>query len=52
MIAEMKEMMVERLKLWHSMNNKQFPDKIVVYRDGVSEGMLKAIIHEDHNADR
>lgn len=40
MIAEMKEMILERLKLWYSKNDKQFPEKIIVYRDGVSEGML------------
>jgi hypothetical protein len=38
MIAEMKEMMKERLQLWNKKNNARWPQKIIVYRDGVSEG--------------
>lgn len=44
MIDDMKDMMLERLKVWYSRNNSQFPDKIIVYRDGVSEGMSMEII--------
>ena len=38
MILAMHEMMVERLKLWHVRNGNQYPESIIVYRDGVSEG--------------
>lgn len=37
MISGLKEMMIERLQRWNSVNGK-FPQRIIVYRDGVSEG--------------
>jgi hypothetical protein len=42
MITNLKGMMIERLKLWHS-KNRTYPDYIIVYRDGVSEGLLALI---------
>ena len=44
MIDDMKDMILERLRVWYSRNNNQFPEKIIVYRDGVSEGMSTEII--------
>jgi Piwi domain len=40
MITSLKEMMVERLQAYKAKNNGQNPDGILVYRDGVSEGLL------------
>jgi eukaryotic translation initiation factor 2C len=45
MITEMKEMMIERLKVWSAKNQNRFPEKIMVYRDGVSEGMHRTLFH-------
>jgi hypothetical protein len=36
MIQELRDMMVERLLLFEK-KNRSLPDKIIVYRDGVSE---------------
>jgi hypothetical protein len=39
MIDELEAMMIERLELWFRKNGNKFPEKIIVYRDGVSEGI-------------
>ncbi|CCX33115.1 Similar to Protein argonaute 12; acc. no. Q7Y001 [Pyronema omphalodes CBS 100304] len=43
LITELTEMMVERLEHWNRVN-KSFPTKIMVYRDGVSEGEFQKIL--------
>lgn len=37
MVQDLDHMMVERLLLYQKHNNKRLPDRIVVFRDGVSE---------------
>jgi hypothetical protein len=40
MISEMDEMMIERLQLYQKRNNDLLPDRIFMFRDGVSEVRL------------
>lgn len=37
MVTNLKNMIVDRLKLFQKKNNGKLPDRILVYRDGVSE---------------
>ncbi|EPQ53315.1 argonaute-like protein [Gloeophyllum trabeum ATCC 11539] len=46
MIQELRDMMVERLKLYEKMN-RRLPERIIVFRDGVSEGQYDAVIREE-----
>lgn len=46
MVIHLEAMMVERLKMWQA-KNKGLPNKILVYRDGVSEGEYKAVLSEE-----
>jgi eukaryotic translation initiation factor 2C len=43
MIEDMKEMMTERLLLYKK-KNKVLPEKIILYRDGVSEGQFDLVL--------
>jgi len=36
MLDELDEMLIERLNLWEK-RNKSLPERILIYRDGVSE---------------
>jgi eukaryotic translation initiation factor 2C len=40
------EMVMERLRCWRKFNNK-FPDKILLYRDGVSEGQYALVLAQE-----
>jgi eukaryotic translation initiation factor 2C len=40
------EMVMERLRCWRKFNN-QFPDKILLYRDGVSEGQYALVLAQE-----
>ena len=46
MVSTLNEMMQERLKLWIKKNNRG-PDKILIYRDGVSEGQYKQVLQDE-----
>ena len=46
MVSTLKEMMQERLKLWIN-QNKRGPVKILIYRDGVSEGQYKTVLEDE-----
>lgn len=46
MVEGLAEMMIERLDLWVK-HNKQLPSKIIVYRDGVSEGQYRLILETE-----
>ncbi|GAB7363813.1 hypothetical protein MBLNU230_g4379t1 [Neophaeotheca triangularis] len=43
MVKGLKEMVLERLDLWQA-KHRQLPDKIVIYRDGVSEGQYDLVL--------
>jgi len=46
MIQELKQMMVERLTVYQK-QSRRLPDRVYVYRDGVSEGQFETVIHEE-----
>lgn len=43
-VSNLTEMILERLDCWAKHNKGQLPKKILVYRDGVSEGQYKLIL--------
>ena len=45
-VADLDDLLVSRLKLWQ-VKNLQYPDNILVYRDGVSEGQYNMVIEEE-----
>ena len=47
MVEGLRDMVLERLALWHKKHQKRLPTKIVLYRDGVSEGQYKRVIEEE-----
>jgi hypothetical protein len=46
MITDLQEMMVERLLMYKKTSNS-LPDRIYVYRDGVSEGQFQIVLGEE-----
>ena len=46
MVSTLNAMMQERLKLWIN-QNKRGPAKILIYRDGVSEGQYKTVLEDE-----
>lgn len=40
-------MILERLDLFYQKNKNRLPDKIIVYRDGVSEGQYKIVLERE-----
>ena len=47
MVENLKDMMKERLNLWITKNNNRKPSKILIYRDGVSEGQYTEVIEKE-----
>jgi eukaryotic translation initiation factor 2C len=47
MVEHLEEMIIERLKLWQKRNQGKLPTKIIVYRDGVSEGQYKIVLESE-----
>lgn len=47
MVAELEEMIVERLSLWRKRNQNRLPSKVIVYRDGVSEGQYRLVLENE-----
>ncbi|RMZ74672.1 rna interference and silencing [Pyrenophora seminiperda CCB06] len=51
MVEELEEMVVERLRLWQKRNGpNRLPNKVIVYRDGVSEGDYDNVINKECGA--
>ncbi len=44
---ELREMVLELLKVYASRNSDQLPDQIIIYRDGVSEGQFDAALKSE-----
>jgi len=45
MITDLKEMLIERLKVWNQKSKtRSWPECIMVYRDGVSEGEFAKVL--------
>jgi eukaryotic translation initiation factor 2C len=47
MVEELEEMIIERFKLWQKRNQNKLPNKVIVYRDGVSEGQYKIVLESE-----
>ncbi|KAI0050290.1 argonaute-like protein [Auriscalpium vulgare] len=47
MITDLREMMEERLQVYRDKNNKTLPARILVYRDGVSEGQFPIVVADE-----
>ncbi|KAK0073829.1 hypothetical protein PV325_009163, partial [Microctonus aethiopoides] len=50
-ILNLEEIVIEQLKIYHK-NNKSKPNKILFYRDGVSEGEFPTVMHYELQAIR
>lgn len=46
MVLKLNEMLQTRLSLWR-IKNKQYPENILVYRDGVSEGQYSLVLEKE-----
>lgn len=47
MVDNLDQMIIERLQLWRKHNANALPDKILVYRDGVSEGQYETVLNDE-----
>lgn len=47
MITEMDGMLVERLLRYKKINKNALPERVYVFRDGVSEGQFDVVIQEE-----
>lgn len=47
MVHGLEQMVLERLALWQKKNQNRLPTKIVIYRDGVSEGQYQRVLEEE-----
>ena len=47
MVDNLDQMIIERLHLWSKKNNGTLPNKVLVYRDGVSEGQYETVLSEE-----
>jgi eukaryotic translation initiation factor 2C len=50
MVEELEEMIIERIKLWQKRNQNKLPNKVIVYRDGVSEGQYRIVLESEYPA--
>lgn len=48
-VSELEEMIIERLQVWQK-QNRGLPNKVIVYRDGVSEGQYSIILEAEYPA--
>lgn len=47
MVDELEEMILERFGLWQKRNQNRLPTKVIVYRDGVSEGQYRLVLENE-----
>ncbi|KAI8977826.1 Piwi-domain-containing protein [Trametes punicea] len=47
MVEKLTEMTIERLQLYRKRNGNRLPERIFVYRDGVSEGQYHLVLREE-----
>lgn len=47
MVSDLDILLQSRIKIWANHNKGKFPENIVVYRDGVSEGQYDVIIEKE-----
>lgn len=48
MVSDLKEMIIERFRLWQARNAGGLPKKVIVYRDGVSESQYKTVLNDEY----
>lgn len=46
MVTALEQMIVSRLRLWQQYN-KQLPENLIIYRDGVSEGQYESVLDDE-----
>ncbi|KAF8907085.1 argonaute-like protein [Gymnopilus junonius] len=46
MLDELSDMLIERLQVYEK-KNKTLPDRVIVYRDGVSEGQFDTVLEQE-----
>jgi hypothetical protein len=46
MVSALESLFLSRLKLWEK-RNRQLPENIIIYRDGVSEGQYQLVIEQE-----
>ncbi|BEI91628.1 uncharacterized protein CcaverHIS019_0404480 [Cutaneotrichosporon cavernicola] len=49
-IVDLSSMIEEHLRIFAKENKSEFPERILVFRDGISEGQYAAALHYEHNA--
>lgn len=47
MVSDLKQMLISRLEMWRSFNHGSYPQRILIYRDGVSEGQYQMVKEEE-----
>ncbi|KAL1743810.1 ribonuclease H-like domain-containing protein [Schizophyllum fasciatum] len=47
MVDELRDMLVERLQAYEKANKGSLPDRVLVFRDGVSEGQFDIVLQEE-----
>lgn len=47
MVQGLEQMVLERLDLWRTKHNGRLPNKIIIYRDGVSEGQYELVLRHE-----
>lgn len=50
MIKDLAQLMIARLQRWQKANSNRLPTKIIIYRDGVSEGQFKTVNETEYPA--
>lgn len=50
MVEGLKDLMIERLRLFQSRNANRLPKKIIMFRDGVSEGQFELVLNTEYPA--
>lgn len=48
MVTDLQEMVEERFRLWQKRNGGRLPTKVIVYRDGVSEGQYPIVMRDEY----
>lgn len=47
MVSDLGNMLKARLRLWAKHNNSTYPENILIYRDGVSEGQYEIVLDQE-----
>ncbi|KAF4555033.1 Piwi domain-containing protein 1 [Elsinoe fawcettii] len=50
MVDALKDMVMERLQLWKQKNGNKLPTRLIVYRDGVSDGQFALVLQHERKS--